>query len=262
MVLAAAIVEQFECERPLLRRELAVFEHLRPLGRPEVVLHDVLTVLAVNDRTLVNHDLRLVPLAEGLGVLRHGGDHVVERRRLAVAVHAQFGVGVILVIQYLIFGAGNIDRLQFHLAVLLGLDLLGQVEDTRIAALGDLPLQFEFEILELVREDQVAAVGLLRFAAARAVEFDRTVVDRPLGRNVVLAVTAPAVERLAVEDHVVTLLVDRKRRQVDLRLVDYVVDGSGFRFGLRFGSRLGVLRLIGVSAASDHRQAQRGTCRE
>jgi hypothetical protein len=175
-------------------------------------------------------------------------------------IHAQFGVGVILVIQYLIFGAGNIDRLQFHLAVLLGLDLLGQVEDTRIAALGDLPLQFEFEILELVREDQVAAVGLLRFAAARAVEFDRTVVDRPLGRNVVLAVTAPAVERLAVEDHVVAVLVLREAGEVYCRIVDDRVFGYGLGF---CRCRVGCRFAFGTRAAAcRHRCGCCDACRE
>lgn len=39
--------------------------------------------------------------------------------------------------------------------------LLAEVEDTRVAAFGNFPLHFELEVLELVREDQVAAVAVL-----------------------------------------------------------------------------------------------------
>ena len=89
VVLTAAVVQQLKRQGPLLGAELAVLQHLGPLGSPQVVLHDVLVVLAVYDRAFVNHDLGLVPLAEGILVLRNGGDHVVERRRLAVAVDTQ-----------------------------------------------------------------------------------------------------------------------------------------------------------------------------
>ena len=220
-----------------------------------MVLHDVLVVLAVYDRAFVNHDLGLVPLAEGILVLRNGGNHVVERRRLAVAVDTQLGIGMVGVVEHLILGARDVDRLVLGLAVLLGRNLLGQVEDARVAALRNLPLHLQFEVLELLGEDQVAALAGLGLAAARAVELDGAVLHRPARRSLVLAVAAPAVERLAVENHIVAVLVLRERGEVHLRVVDNGVFGNSFLGGFRIGrfSRLG---LAAGAAARNQRCGQ------
>ena len=45
VILTAAVVEEFECERPFFLAELAVLEKLGPLGSPKVVFHYVLAVL-------------------------------------------------------------------------------------------------------------------------------------------------------------------------------------------------------------------------
>ena len=227
-----------------------------------MVLHDVLVVLSVYDGAFIDHDLGLVPLAVGLRVLRNGRDHVVERRRLAVAVHAQLGVGMVLVVEHLVLGAGDVDRLDLLLAVLRRGDLLGEVENARVTALRHLPLELELEILELVREDQVAAVARLGFAAARAVELDGSVVDRPARRHLVLAVAAPAVEGLAVEDHVVAVLVLGIGREIYRRVVEHGVFGNRGS-GLGLGGRVvaGGLRLAGVASAGCQRQSERCACR-
>lgn len=119
---------------------------------------------------------------------------------------------------------------------------------------------FELEVLELVREDQVAAVAVLGFTAARTVEFDRTVVDRPFRGHVVFAVAAPAVERLAVEDHVVAVLVLRETCEVYRRIVDDRVFGYGFGF---CRCRVGCRFAFGPRAAAcRHRCGCCDACRE
>ena len=167
---------------------------------------------------------------------------------------------MVLVVEYLVLGAGDVDGLHPLFAVLGRGYLLAEVEDTRVAAFGNFPLHFELEVLELVREDQVAAVAVLGFTAARTVEFDRAVVDRPFRGHVVFAVAAPAVERLAVEDHVVAVLVLREAGEVYCRIVDDRVFGYGLGF---CRCRVGCRFAFGTRAAAcRHRCGCCDACRE
>ena len=171
---------------------------------------------------------------------------------------------MVLVVKHLVLGAGDVDRLELLVAVLGGRHLLGQVEDTRVAALRDFPFELQFEVLELVGEDQVAAVARLGLAAACAVELDGAVVDRPACGHLVLAVAAPAVEGLAVEDHIVAVLVLGKIREIDRRVVHHGVFGNGV-LRLR-GGRVGFggLGFAGVAAARCQRERHRsaGRCKK
>ena len=80
--------------------ELAGVQHLLPLGSPQVVLQYLLVVLVVDDRTLEDNYLHLVPFTEGLGVLGLCRHHVVEGSRLAIAVGAQLCIHVVSVVQH------------------------------------------------------------------------------------------------------------------------------------------------------------------
>ena len=102
MILATAIVEKLECERPLLLGELRSLEHLGPLVCPQMILDNIGIILSVNNSTLVNHDLRLVPLTESIGVLRLRRNHVVEGCRLAVAVNPEKSIRMIRIVKHLI----------------------------------------------------------------------------------------------------------------------------------------------------------------
>ena len=86
-----------------------------------------------------------------------------------------------LVVKYLVLGAGDIDGL---IAVgsgarILGLDLLCEVEDAGVSSLGDLPLEAEFEVPEVVGEDDVAALKGLAFSGVGSGELDGTVFKGP-----------------------------------------------------------------------------------
>ena len=206
VVVATAVIEELEGGGPGFLAELAGLQHLGPLRSPEVILKDVLAILVVNDRAFIDHDPSCVPLAEGLGVLGLGGNHVVERSRLTVAINTQLGIGMVLVVENLILGSGDVDGLVV-LAV-RSLDFLSQIEDTGIGALLNLPLKLEGEVLELVVEDDVATFVGLAFARAAALEGKAAVNDTPARRDVILAVSAPAVKRRAVEDGDVSVLVN------------------------------------------------------
>ncbi len=106
--------------------ELAGVQHLLPLGSPQVVLQYLLVVLVVDDRTLEDNYLHLVPFTEGLGVLGLCRHHVVEGSRLAIAVGAQLCIHVVSVVQHLILRAALPDGEVIALGVF---GLLGQIED-------------------------------------------------------------------------------------------------------------------------------------
>ena len=171
---------------------------------------------------------------------------------------------MVLVVKHLVLGAGDVDRLELLVVVLGGRHLLGQVEDTRVAALRDFPFELQLEVLELVGEDQVAAVARLGLAAACAVELDGAVVDRPACGHLVLAVAAPAVEGLAVEDHIVAVLVLGEIREIDRRVVHHGVFGNGV-LCLRSGRvGFGGFGFAGVAAARCQRERHRcaGRCKK
>jgi len=124
---------------------------------------------------------------------------------------------MIVIVQYLIFGSGDIDRFEYIVTILvLGSHFLSQIEDTGVTALGNLPFHFQFEVLEFVSEDQISAVTVLRFTAAGTVELDTAVLDSPLGRHSVLTVTTPSVECFSVKDGDVTIRIYRQLQAVRL----------------------------------------------
>ena len=151
VVLAAAVVQQFESQRPCRLAELAGLQHLCPFRSPQVIFQYVLVILSVYHSAFVHHDFSLVPFAERFCVLWNSGNHVIQRSRLAVVVLAQLGIRVIRIVQHLVFGSRDVDRLYYCVAVfVLRRYFLCQVEDTRVTAFGNLPFQFQFEVLELV----------------------------------------------------------------------------------------------------------------
>src|SRR5690554_3127569 len=78
--------------------ELAVAYHLFPGIGPEVIFNNVLTVLRVDNCALVDKHSSGVPFAGRLRVLGNGRNKVVEGGGLTVAILAQAGIGVTLVV--------------------------------------------------------------------------------------------------------------------------------------------------------------------
>lgn len=180
VVLTTAVVQELECERPLLLRELGGLEHIGPLWSPQMVLNHVDTVLSVYDSSFVNHNLRCVPLAVRFLVLWFSWDHIVKGSGLAVAVDSEHRVRMVRIVKHLIFRRRNVDRRPFCSAVgIILLDFLSEVENARVSALGDLPFEFKLEVLELVGEDQVAALTGLSLAGTGAGELDASVFNGP-----------------------------------------------------------------------------------
>ena len=117
---------------------------------------------------------------------------------------------MIVVVQYLIFRCGNINRFEHVVTVLIFRShFLSQIEDTGVTAFGNLPFHFQFEVFEFVGKDQVSAIAILRFTATGTVELDATVLDSPFGRNSVLAITTPSIKCFAVKDSDVTIRIYR-----------------------------------------------------
>ena len=120
-----------------------------------------------------------------------------------------------LVVEHLALGARDIDGLSMQLAILsYRCTLLCQVEDTRVTTLANLPLHFEHEILELVCKDDVTT-----FAFTTTIEVQAAILQIPLAGNVILLVTTPAIEALAIEQHVEAILVCGQCTQVNLGIV-------------------------------------------
>ena len=169
----------------------------------------------MNNRTFVDHNLSLVPFAIRMLVLRNSRYHVIQRSGLAVVVLSQFRVGVIGIIQHLIFRSGNVNRLEHLIPVfILRCHFLSQIQDTGISALRDFPFQKQFKVLELMSENQIAAIAVLRFTAARAIELDASVFDNPTGRHLVFSIATPSVECLSVKNGNVSVFIDRKLQTV------------------------------------------------
>ena len=79
VVITAAVVEQVESSGPLLLRELALLQKLGPRWCPQVILHNLNTILQMLYMSVVTNNLYVVPLSVGLRVLRLCGNHVIER---------------------------------------------------------------------------------------------------------------------------------------------------------------------------------------
>ena len=158
---------------------------------------------------------------------------------------------MVRVVQHLVLRRGDVDGLVALVAVLvLGGDFLREVEDTGVAALGDLPFEFEGEVLELVGEDDVAALAGLAFAGTGAGEFQATVLDSPAGREFLLAVTAPSLRGGAVEQDDIAFVIDLEIVQVHLGGVDDRVGGNG-------GFSRFLLTLVAAGNGGDHQRSSR-----
>ena len=218
VVVATQVVQQAECQRPCLFAELTCLQHLSPTWSPQVILNHVLAVLLMQHCALEYHDRTGVPLASRLSVLRLSRNHVIQRGCLTVAILTHLSVRVVLVVEHLILRSRDVDRLKLTWLALYW-NFLCQYENTRVTALRNLVLESEFEILELVSEDQVATTGCLAFASACTVELDVAIFDGPASRNLVLTVTTLAVESLAVEDSDVAVSVNRQLQSLSLSTV-------------------------------------------
>ncbi len=185
MVLSAGIDER------IVRSEFTVSNHLFPVVGPQMILYDRLAVLVVDNGTFINHNTALVPLACRFCILRHCRNQVVQRCGHSVAVLAQTCIGMTLVVEYLILGRGFPDR--------FALCLLRQIEHAAVGTLRNLPFELQFEVLELPVEDNVATVLGARFAGARTVDFDSSVIDCPCRRHVGTIIPSPTFERFSVE---------------------------------------------------------------
>lgn len=66
VVVTAAVVEQVESNGPFGLRELALLQKLGPRWCPQVILHNLNTILPVLYMSVVTNNLYMVPLSLGL----------------------------------------------------------------------------------------------------------------------------------------------------------------------------------------------------
>ena len=66
VVVTAAVVEQVESNGPFGLRELALLQKLGPRWCPQVILHNLNTILPVLYMSVVTNNLYMVPLSVGL----------------------------------------------------------------------------------------------------------------------------------------------------------------------------------------------------
>ena len=160
-------------------RELARLDLRLPVGTPERVLEQLEVVQPVLDVRAVDDDSRLVPLADRLQVSGRGG---IQRVRGAGRCEPRLVVGRFGIVEELVFRRAPVD-----VVVLFG----AAIEDSAVAAFGNLPFELELEIVELVLRHEVAR---------RFVVGDRPVGDMPARRDRLGLVAPPTVERFAVEE--------------------------------------------------------------
>ena len=140
----------------------------------------MLEVVALGD------DLRMVPLAGRLHDLLGRRIDGIDRAGRGERVLA---VAVLVVVEDLVLGAGLVG----------GAPRLGDaVHDAAVAARGDLPVDLELEVAELLDRADVAAL---------AVEHQDAVGHLPGVGGLVLLVPLPAVQGLAVEERIKAVLV-------------------------------------------------------
>ena len=66
VVVTAAVVEQVESNGPFGLRELALLQKLGPRWCPQVILHNLNTILPVLYMSVITNNLYMVPLSVGL----------------------------------------------------------------------------------------------------------------------------------------------------------------------------------------------------
>ena len=129
------------------------------------------------DVAAFDDDAAAVPVANAKffipGRIEHfGGDEVVEGADGTVAGYALFGVGVVLVVEDLKLKADGGARA----FVQLGVD---EVFDAGVSAFSGFELELQFEVAEVFRGDDVAAVGAFAAVAGQDAKF--AVGDLPTG---------------------------------------------------------------------------------
>ena len=109
-----------------------------------------------------------------------------------------------LIVEHLTLRTRDVDRfgIQFTILTHSG-TLLSEIEYSRVSSLGNLPFHLEDEVLELVGENDITA-----FAFASAIEVQATILHIPLVGHVILLVTTPAIQALAVEENIIAVLID------------------------------------------------------
>ena len=126
--------------------ELTARYQLGPLLTPQLVLDDLGSVEPVLDVTALHDDAARIPFA--------GSVHGPARDRIQRVVRSGAGEGalpvlVIGVVQQLVLGRAVVDQ---------WLALRSSIEDTAIAAVPNLPIECELEILELSLGDDVTTL--------------------------------------------------------------------------------------------------------
>src|SRR5262249_52742948 len=189
----------------ILKQDVAFADFAESLRGFELALGDVLLqVLAaaleldhldaiqpVLDMIAFDDDSCLVEFADGIELLGFAcRDQVVKRSGGAIARDPRFGVGMIYVIQNLIFKTDGGSAGRRHV-------FGNQVLDAAVAALRQFPFDREFKVVELIDGDQVAARSA-PFAFGRHF-FDAAVFDRPAFWRLVAVKPAPAVKRFAIK---------------------------------------------------------------
>src|SRR5690606_25004744 len=161
-------------------------------------------------------DAPFIPLTGRLQwLVRRRAHKIVQARRLAIPIHPRIRIGVTVIVQNLVFEAqrrarGWMSHRQLFADVVL---------DPAVPALGDLPLERQFEIAEGLRRHQISTgaglpVRLYRYIAAWDLH-DGAVLDRPVGgRNLIPAAAAPAVEGCPIEEEAPTFTTLLLRQRI------------------------------------------------
>ena len=97
---------------------------------------------------------------------------------------------------------------------------MSQIENAGVAALANLVLTLESEVLELMSEKEVTAAFHLSFASTATNEMDATVGILPTCGNSVLTVTAPSVKACAIIKNIVAVGIHLQLREVVLLVIN------------------------------------------
>ena len=181
--------------------EFAERDGLAEFVRVAVVFEHFFAVEPVLDLVSAHDDMGGVPLADGVYFFGGGGgEQVVKRGERAVAVAAEFGIGVMQVVENLVFvtdgGAGGGLGSRAGDRVEVGLD---EIFDAAVRPLGDFEIGKQLEARIPLARDDVASPA--RFLAAALVDGEHAVVDRPAGGGEFIRFrAAPAIGGLAVPE--------------------------------------------------------------
>ena len=134
----------------------------------------------MDNGSFVNHNLTGIPFTVRFGILRLCRNHVIERCRLTIAVNAELSIGVISIVKHLVFRSRLPDRNKLVLAIVVNRNFLCKVEYTRISTLGNFVFKGKFEILELVRKENIAAVYAATFSVAGTFKVNCAIVNIPV----------------------------------------------------------------------------------